>query len=422
MRNIFDQYHQAENKLTHALVSTLCSDVKLSRHFCTWCTGRNVKSSDTLKIEQQTVPGSDPLYNSQTTDKKGLPDASIIINENRDSPWVLLIENKIGSKLTRDQLKRHRKTTARFFYDIEVLAITATAQTSSTLDDAHHKTWKEVFEWFGKQKKQGFWIQQFREFMHILESQMLDDNKHLPEFLTMFDGIHISEQQPYSYQSAKLLLRNLTNELRHIKKLESIGVDLKDTGRHAITRGKLQHVWDYLTLKPKNINDGFTDWPHFTAAIHIEQTSIRLTIPNNMRAYLKNNLRSLSPAEFSALLQETFSNFRACLPKSNNWQPTIHLIQRHFKSQRSVGIIDGEVDADLRTIKGDKKNGVKINPYWINGIFESWKNSRGSNVQMQIGVQFPHNAELLKGKSAVKILSDCMLAMKPVIAQLGIIR
>ncbi len=420
MRNIFDQYHQSENRLTHALVSTLISDKNLARSFCTWCCGRKTTKKDTLKIEQQTVPGSDPLSDQSQADKKGLPDASIIVNEFSDKPWVLLIENKIGSTLTRDQLKRHYKTTARYFEDIEILAITATAQASKTLGTAHHKTWKEVFAWFGQYKQQSFWTQQLREFMHILESQMLEDNKHLPEFLTMFDGIHFSKQQPYAYRSAKLLLRNLTSELRKIKKLKEIGVDIDDTGRHAITGNTGTHVWDYLTLRPKKESGSFTDWPHFTVSFNAQSTNVRLTLPNGMKTHLKNNLRSLEQDEFCNLLRQTTKNFKKCLGKSNDWIPIIQLIQRHFKSQRSKGIADGEVNADLRTMDGDTTHGIKANPYWVNGIFESWKNNRGPNIQMQVGVSISNESNTLGDKSAVQLLANCMLALKPVIDELAI--
>ena len=60
-----------------------------------------------INIEQQTIPGliQDSVDESQ---KKGLPDALIF-----DDEKCLIIESKVSSTLTSDQLRRHENTIRR---------------------------------------------------------------------------------------------------------------------------------------------------------------------------------------------------------------------------------------------------------------------------------------------------------------------
>ena len=60
MRNVFDQYDQPENKLTHALVTALSSDRKLVVPFLEWLKVKGIPSVSRIQIEQQAVPGGNP--------------------------------------------------------------------------------------------------------------------------------------------------------------------------------------------------------------------------------------------------------------------------------------------------------------------------------------------------------------------------
>ena len=55
MRNIFDQYSQPENKLTHALACCLHEDGDLLREFAGWLSPRSVPEGR-LRIVEQTLP------------------------------------------------------------------------------------------------------------------------------------------------------------------------------------------------------------------------------------------------------------------------------------------------------------------------------------------------------------------------------
>ena len=111
MRNIFDQYNQPENRLTHSLISCLYEDRKLLSSFIIKFCPKFFKNTSLLKIDQQTLPGTKRIEKTENQ-RKGLPDA-IIYNEDQ----CLIIESKVSSSLTRDQLLRHENTIKRKGFD-----------------------------------------------------------------------------------------------------------------------------------------------------------------------------------------------------------------------------------------------------------------------------------------------------------------
>lgn len=57
MRNIFDQYEQPENRLTHALVSTLSNDRRLIRPFLKRLKIGSFPPVQGLRLVEQQIPG-----------------------------------------------------------------------------------------------------------------------------------------------------------------------------------------------------------------------------------------------------------------------------------------------------------------------------------------------------------------------------
>ncbi|WP_144995895.1 hypothetical protein [Polystyrenella longa] len=55
MRNIFDQYQQPENRMTHALATVLQLEPSLLRPFLTWLGVDEVPRAKSLRITQQQV-------------------------------------------------------------------------------------------------------------------------------------------------------------------------------------------------------------------------------------------------------------------------------------------------------------------------------------------------------------------------------
>lgn len=87
MLNVFDQYTQPENRLTHALVCSLAEDPTLLRRFIRWSTGRSAPKGRLQVVEQQR-PGEAA---GDEKEAAGLLDAWIY----NDDGWALLVESKI---------------------------------------------------------------------------------------------------------------------------------------------------------------------------------------------------------------------------------------------------------------------------------------------------------------------------------------
>lgn len=108
MRNVFDQYDQPENKLTHALVIALGQDRPLLLNFLRLVGCDKPAKSSKLRVVEQSLAGElEP--SEDEAEQRGLPDGWIY----NDDGWCLLIESKIESRLTSDQLMRHYKTAER---------------------------------------------------------------------------------------------------------------------------------------------------------------------------------------------------------------------------------------------------------------------------------------------------------------------
>lgn len=119
MRNLFDQYDQPENKITHALMVALDQDRALLKGFLKSIKVKPPVKPEELELEEQTIVGQLETPEPEA-DRKGLPDGWL----HDGDEWCLLIESKISSRLTKGQVDRHYQTAARAGYtDITVLSI-----------------------------------------------------------------------------------------------------------------------------------------------------------------------------------------------------------------------------------------------------------------------------------------------------------
>ncbi len=110
MRNVFDQYDQPENRLTHALMVTLANDKKLVRPFLKLVGVKRVPALKDIELGHQRVPGQ--KVDLIKDGKEGLPDGCFF---DQDS-WAVVIEAKVQAGISVNQLRRHRKTSARYGY------------------------------------------------------------------------------------------------------------------------------------------------------------------------------------------------------------------------------------------------------------------------------------------------------------------
>lgn len=121
LRNIFDQYSQPENQLTHALVCTLDQDRALLRPFLNWLGAKQIPPVKSLHITEQQVPGIATPGDDGVGD--GLPDVVIYT----DDGWAVAIESKVQLPISVGQLRRHQRTAERYGYPgTQVFAIAPT--------------------------------------------------------------------------------------------------------------------------------------------------------------------------------------------------------------------------------------------------------------------------------------------------------
>src|SRR5262245_57327599 len=120
MRNIFDQYSQPENRITHALVTALHEDRRLLGYFLHELVGVKALLDKTrLSVLEQQFPGEDET-DEESAERRGIPDVWIFDDEG----WCVVIESKVLATVTAAQLRSHKFTaTRRGFQEITVVAI-----------------------------------------------------------------------------------------------------------------------------------------------------------------------------------------------------------------------------------------------------------------------------------------------------------
>jgi hypothetical protein len=121
LRNIFDQYSQIENRVTHAFLTALDRDRALLASFLSDVVGvkPNKKAHDLHILEQQ-YPGESQVSEMES-ERRGIPDGWIYDEEG----WCVVIETKVIIPLKVDQIRRHYRTAERRgFEEITIVAIT----------------------------------------------------------------------------------------------------------------------------------------------------------------------------------------------------------------------------------------------------------------------------------------------------------
>lgn len=416
MRNIFDQYNQPENKLTHSLASSLYEDKKLLESFLKTFCKNFFKITNNLKIEQQTVPGQ-ITRETDEKQKKGLPDA-IIYNEEE----CLIIESKVSSTLTQDQLNRHEKTLRRRGFDkIKGIGIVVDLLPNVKLENWKQLTWNSVYSWAHKETKNSEWAKKLVDYFNVLENNMVEDEYLTEGSITEFTGIHFDDDNPYSYREGKRQLKLLVNKIRKNKILnDELNVDLKAKGRSGIK--KEGNLWDYLTFNTGIKQKSFTDEPHLTIAMSDEFIEADFTIPYRIKGKTKKNFYSLSWVNFKNIVHEIALNFDKSFGISEGFQPHILLGQRRYPSQSSPAIHDARLEMDIRTafkdISSKLKPTQKQQEEWLKVVFEI-NNNKKSNLQFQVGGRFYFNKQsLVNDKNADQILVKSFLACKPLVKHL----
>lgn len=405
MRNVFDQYDQPENRLTHALMITLANDKKLIRPFLKLVGVKRIPALNKIQLGLQCVPGQE--VDSIKDGKGGLPDGCLFDQDG----WAVVIEAKVQAGISINQLKRHRKTSARYGYEHPHVVLLSIDKPKSLPDWATHLEWKNLYSWFSRRTADSSWARHFVEYMHVFEAKMIAKDYNIRGTLTMFDGFKFSDAEPYTYAEGKRLIRLLGDELRKRKKLvKALGIDTKETGRTAITRGENGAVWDFLPLKTGR-GKPFTAAVHLTLVIRPQEVNIALTVPNAMRG-VRKTLRKDAAEGLGRMLSQVEKNLRPVLKKVKTAKPMIYIHQRHYKSQRSYPETDGRIEVDLRTVLSTAKGLLKHQPGWLECIFELLVKKK-TNMQWGVQLHCPHSEKVMQSAKAIDIMVDTWVAMTP---------
>ena len=416
MRNIFDQYSQPENKLTHSLVSCLYEDKHLLNSFLKNFCPNFFDQTSNLKIEQQTVPGEQYLTDDEN-ERKGLPDAVIYSEEK-----CLILESKISSRLARDQLIRHERTVGRRgFNDIRIIGIVVDLMPNVRLDKLKQITWNEVYNWTYKETNKSEWAKKLIEYFNVAENKMVEDEYLTEGSITEFTGVDFNENNPFSYLEGKRILKLLTKKLKKNRVLEKeLNVDLTAKGRGGIKKG--ESLWDFLIFK-SDVKKKFTHQLHLTIGVGETHVNANLTIPHGVKGRFKKNFKKLSWKEFRKIIYTIAKNYKGYFGNSEGFKPLIATVQRRYPSQSSTPIYDGTIKFDIRTAFDDLSSNLKPNQRtqeeWLKAVFEIVKNKK-SNIQFQIGAEFFYNKyTMINNKDADTVVCKSFLACKPLIEYLS---
>jgi len=410
MRNLFDQYEQPENKLTHALVTTLDQDRQLLHPFLSWLGLQNIPTASRLRIAEQHVPGSQEVADGEENETGGLPDACV----SDENGWGVFFECKIQARIQIDQIRRHHKTVAwHGFEKAELIIISVDALPKGKLPERTRGIqWQEVYCWFSGRSGKSRWAKTFVEYMRVLESKLTAEEYDIRGTITVFDGLQFDETNPYSSREGRRLIRLLGDELQAGKDLHRIGVDPKGIRRPAITGRGTDPVWDFLPFTVARRAKQFTDYPHLTIGLGPDVARAAATIPNGFRGRLKTRLRKLGVDGFRDLIRRVEMNLRPVLERSKRAKPMIYLSQRHYPHRRSFPERDGHLEADLRTLVSGGQSGVVCQPEWIDAFFGILVHKK-SNQQQGIEVRFPFECPIMRSSEAVDLFAQTWIAIFP---------
>ncbi len=413
MRNVFDQYSQPENKLTHALACCLHEDRRLLRSFVKRYAGE-CPPVQKLTVIEQSLPGEKQADEEEAT-WRGLPDLWIHDSER----WSLIVESKVQAPVSSDQLRRHRATANRRGFDNHVLlAISPETPPARSLGGVKHVLWTDVYKWLRWHHSASEWALRMSNYMEALEAHMIADGYLAHGSLTTFSGINFTPESPWNYPEAKRLLGLALDQLSKRADLRRLGIDANAGRRSAITGTHGAAVWDYLLLTPPGKPLGFTAFPHLTLSIGRDDTMARLTVPNGLATPHRRNLLASGRERFETCIRQVTTNLENELRDAPEARPRLILQQQHFPHRRAAGVNDAHLEYDPRTAFRQKAEAgaskVKLQPQWLELTYSLLENKR-SNMQFAIGAIFPNGCKALQSEKALDHFANAWIACRPLL-------
>lgn len=388
----------------------LDSDRWLLNSFVHWVTGQNMRKQK-LVVFEQSLPGDEGDLSEEEAQRRGLPDGCVTDEDN----WGLLIESKFAAKPSADQLRRHLWTARRRgIEDVSLLLITVHAVPSRLPDKVIVRQWWEVYAWLCKRAAHSPWARHCLEYIQVAETKEVEADYLKEGRLTVFSGIPFGRAVPYNYGQAKRLLKLLREELCQDKRLSRrLGADLAAPGRPAITGRDQSSVWDFIPITHAHHAKNHTQYPHLTLAIRENCVAAQFTIPNGIKSRLRSKLLGSNLEGFESLIQSVTTDMVRSLKGVKGFVSEVAVVQRHFLSQRSPGVVDCELRFDGRTAlpKTSRYRGrVKSQPQWVKAAHDALAH-RQSNLEFRIGCSFPYDTcPTTRDKKIVRAISDVWLA------------
>lgn len=398
LRNLFNQYDTEENRLTHSLLHTIASDEKLFRDFIMYAIDKfPFDRKDKLYI------GSQGRYGGNLISKKAkgdsIPDAVI---HDDDGKTCILIESKVTASLTNKQLENHCQKQG---FGNHILLLITTDREEPKMDIAlngyriYWKPWWGIYKWMNDFTEKSM-VKELKDYMEILESDIINRNETWEGMLTMFDGIPFNAEE-YSYKRAKWCLKALMNELRKNPELKKIYPTADVTkGRPAVKGKEASEVWDHI---------GDKDHPHLSFVIKPDWTQIQITLPSIARAEWRILL------DKKEMLSDVLSEIHQQLKKKQpgHVKLIIEVLHRHFRHRQDVGVIDGVMyfDVDCILDKGEKFDPkVKMFTGWLDALDCVLKGKKNVNLQIAIFARYDYVKDSIVGKP--EFVDEAVRALK----------
>jgi hypothetical protein len=410
MRTIFDQYVHPENRLTHALATSLAEDPALLRSFLRWLDVVPPRR-EPLHLVEQRLPGeADDRPETSESDTRRLPDAWI----HAASGWALLIESKVAAPIDAAQLRGHLGIAERRgFSDVRLVVLSPNAPTRVLPDRCQHRRWRDLYVWACGEAPRSAWATHLIRYLPVAEQRMVNDQYLQEGTLTTFTGIPFGAEVPYTYLEGKRLLRLLMPELRADASLDAIGVDRSGAGRPTITGAALPSVWDFLPLAGADPDERFNRYPHLTLSIQRDRTIAHLTLPNDLHGPFRHALVAGGYEAFKTAIGAFIERARSVLSADAGAVPYIEVLQRHYV-QRTSAIYDAVLEFDPRTaFRND--SGIKPQEQWLRCTFDVIAN-RESNLQVDIGLVFSYDrSQVVRSPDFARLAAASWCATEPVL-------
>lgn len=411
MRNIFDQYSQPENRLTHALAVCLHEDPVLLGQFLQWVSIDGAPKAHDLVVVEQSLPGEAPR-SEEEADARGLPD--FVIHDGED--WCLLVESKIQARLTGDQLDRHARTLRRRgFSRVSCVALTVAGVHVPT--GVMGRSWSGLYEWLGGAGGGRMWPERLRDYLRVAEIRLTREGYLTEGTLTMFDGFKFSADNPYTYDESKRLLKLAMAALRSDARLRALGMDPEGEGRGAITGRGGSFVWDFLALLDRPAHGGFTAYPHLTLSLHTDDVEIAVTIPNGVISSVRRRLSGLGEEGLRQLNGRILAEAKPVIVHGGSVEA--YALQRHYRTQRSPATTDARMLFNLETSQPSRSGLVKHQPEWLALFAALLKGTPRSNIQFGYVVRLPWTVPALRSRTALDVIARGWCSLAPL---LGVIR